>query len=262
MTTARGRVTAYWDSHIDAWLAGADPMPDQLARWYAAYGGSGAGKVTRDGFIEPYIGDLANAANSPRVVILGLNPGQYQPHFQSRTGIFAEEIRRHGSYSAWAATGPYLRDPWNATMGPNRYWTARLALTRRWLGDPTASHRDLLIFEAYPWHSTKITASMRPPTEVIDEVVWQPIAELDVPVVFAFGRPWDHLAAILGLPQIDALGVGGRDYGSRSAGRAVRAYQLPSGQVLIIEWHPGNAGPPSETETTLLKHALAPPTPD
>jgi hypothetical protein len=30
------------------------------------------------------------------------------------------------------------------------------------LDQPSASHHDLLIFECYPWHSTKITAPMKP----------------------------------------------------------------------------------------------------
>jgi hypothetical protein len=168
MTSARERVKAFWDNHIAAWLAGEDPMPDPLPHWYDAFQGSGLGKIARDGFPEPYVGDLTGLVATPRMVILGLNPGQYQPKFQSRDGVFAEEIRRSGSYGAWAATGPYLRAPWTEEMGDTRYWRDRLGFTRRWLDQPSASHHDLLIFECYPWHSTKITVPMKPSPTIVD----------------------------------------------------------------------------------------------
>ncbi len=134
---------------------------------------------------EPCTGDLRGVVTTPRVVILGLNPGRYYPRFQSREGVFADEVRTHGSYSRWMTTGPYLRAPWTTVIGPNRYQRARLAFARRWLDEPAATHHDMLIFEAYPWHSTLINASLRPPSRVIDEFVWQPIAELPVREVFA-----------------------------------------------------------------------------
>ena len=79
------------------------------------------------------------------------------------------------------------------------------------MDDPTATQTDLLIFEAYPWHSTAVTAPMRPPPDVVDAFVWQPIAELPTREVFAFGRPWYDLVSGLGLPRTHALGAGGRD---------------------------------------------------
>ena len=109
-----------------------------------------------------------------------------------------------------------------ARDGRNRYYQARLEFTRRWLQDPSADHRDLLIFECYPWHSKSITAPLKPPPEVIEEFVWQPIAELPVQDVFAFGRPWDDIAQALGLREVGRLGFGGTDYGSAVHSRAVR----------------------------------------
>jgi hypothetical protein len=256
MTSARRRVAEYWDEHVAAWMAGDNPLPEALARWFASYEGGGAGQVTREGFPEPYVGDLLGQVTTPRMVILGLNPGRYHPQFQARDGIFANEIRQYGCYSVWARTGPYLREPWTEQIGHNRYVRARRNFMRRWLQDPAATHDDLLIFEAYPWHSTSITASMRPPADVVDEFVWQPIAELPTQEVFAFGRPWHNLLKTLDLSLIDALGAGGHDYGSAVPSRAIRVYKLPSGQRLIIEWHPGGAGPPSETEVAALKAAL------
>lgn len=192
------------------------------------------------------------------MVVLGLNPGEFQREFQARNGIFAKEIAEHGPYSRWATTRPYNRPPWTLPqkMGKNRYYQARLSFTRRWLQDPSADYRDLLIFESYPWHSKALTAPLRPPPEVIEEYVWQPIAELPVQAVFAFGSPWDGIAQALGLQETGALGSGGTDYGSKVSSRAVRTYALPSGQRLVVEWHAGSAGPPSAKETALLRDAL------
>ncbi|MEE6263058.1 anti-phage DNA glycosylase Brig1 [Plantactinospora sonchi] len=253
MTSARVSIAAFWDAHTTTWLDGEDPLPEPLADWFDSYAGAGAGAVTRDGLAEPYHGDLLG---KPRMVVLGLNPGRFQRKFQARDGLFAAEIRRYGSYREWAATFPYNRDPWTATMGPNRYYRARLRFTRNWLGDPKAAEPDLLIFECYPWHSTSLTAPLRPPREAIEKYVWQPIAELPVEQVFAFGKPWHDLAQALDLPLEAELGAGGSKYGSKVRSRAVRVYRLPSGQSLVVEWHSGSAGPPSAKETVLLRSAL------
>jgi hypothetical protein len=81
MAGARGRIADFWDEVTAAWLAGKDPLPDPLPRWYASYEGRGDGRVTRDAFAEPYVGDLRG---TPRMVILGLNPGRACLDFQSR----------------------------------------------------------------------------------------------------------------------------------------------------------------------------------
>jgi hypothetical protein len=256
MTSARQRVTDFWDEHIEAWLRGHDPMPEPLPAWFGSYRGIGDGVVARDGLPEPYLGGLLTDP-APRTLLLGLNPGAYVAAFQARNGIFAKEIDQHGSYHAWAASGPYHRSPWTIHHGGNRYHRARLAFTRNWLQDPTADYRDLLIFECFPWHSTKITAPMQPPPEVIDEFVWQPIAELPAAEVFAFGRPWNDVALALRLPVVAKLGLGGTDYGSHVPSRAVRVYALTSGQRLVVEWRAGSAGPPCAAETELLRATLA-----
>jgi hypothetical protein len=171
-TSARERVAAFWDAHIAAWLKGEDQLPPRLSDWFDSYVGVGPGEVTREGFPEPYHGDL-----------LGLE-------------------------------------------------------------------------QCYPWHSNSITAPLKPPPEVIEEFVWQPIAELPVQDVFAFGRPWNDLAKALKLPRTGKLGSGGTDYKSAAPSRAVRTYGLPSGQRLVVEWHAGSAGPPSAKESALLHDAL------
>jgi hypothetical protein len=84
---ARHRVVEFWDEHVRQWLAAADPMPDPLPRWHASYAGSGSGTVTRDGFVEPYLGDFLGLEREPRLVIIGLNPGYFDPTHQARDGL-------------------------------------------------------------------------------------------------------------------------------------------------------------------------------
>jgi hypothetical protein len=154
-------LTAYWDQAIGRFLLGGPAVPpDPRGRsWAEAYRGHGRGEVNLDALPEPYLGALDHR---PVGVFLALNPGQAHLSFQGRSGLFADEIRHHGAYSAWAATWPYLRDPWVATMGPNRYLTSRLAFLQTWTGQPTLIADAMVTFELYPWHSTAVTAPMRP----------------------------------------------------------------------------------------------------
>lgn len=196
--------------------------------------------------------------SAPKVVILALNPGIFHPEFQSRTGIFAPEIRDEmGSYSAWARTYPYDREEWLSRVGKNVFYLARLNFVRNWLQVRKSEHNDMLLFELYPWHSTAVTGPMRPPKDVIDAFVFQPLSEIAVDYVFAFGKPWAHLAAEqFQFPCVLRLGAGGERYGSRVPSRAVRVYELGSGQRLVVEWHRGAAGPPAADEVDLLHTAL------
>jgi hypothetical protein len=200
-------VVEFWDEHVWQWLSGADPMADPLPEWYASYAGSGPGIVTRDGFVEPYLGDFLGHESEPRLVIMGLNPGYFDPPHQARDGMFADEIRdEYGSYSAWARSCPYDRDPWTAAHGPNNYFRSRLNFTRTWLDDAAATMNDMLVVELYPWHSARVTSAMHPPADVLTAFVWEPLAELAVRHYFAFGRPWVAAATELGLDLTAALG--------------------------------------------------------
>jgi hypothetical protein len=42
---------------------------------------------------------------------------------------------------------------------------------------------------------------MRPAPQLIDEFVRQPLSEIDVGEVFAFGAPWSRIADALRLPE-------------------------------------------------------------
>jgi hypothetical protein len=251
MTTARNSIADFWDAHISRWLAGEDPMPEPLPRWYDSYAGRGRGEVTRDAFPEAYGGDLRGA---PRMVILGLNPGGADPQFQGRDGIFANEIRQLGSYSKWTASVPYMREPWTSVNGDNRYGQRRLRFARTWLEERDLTMDQILTPELYPWHSARVTAAMEPPVDVIDRFVWQPLAEIDVEFVFAFGKPWLRQCEKLGLPEVRHWDAA--ELGSPVESRTVVAFALPSRQWVVVSCQKGFAGPPKREDALRLRDRL------
>jgi hypothetical protein len=250
-------LAAFWDQVVARFLDGGPAVPSdrQMQAWATAYRGRGRGEVSHDAFPEPYIGALDHR---PVGVFLGLNPGRAQLDFQGRSGLFANEIRHHGTYSAWAATWPYLRDPWVATMGPNRYLRSRLGFLRTWTEQPLLTADAMVTFELYPWHSTAVTVRMRPDPGIVREFVWQPIRELGAPV-FAFGAPWFGLLEDgLGLQVVDRLGVGGRPYPTEVPSRVVLVLRGEDGLVVVAERHRGGAGPPRRSEARVLREAIRP----
>jgi hypothetical protein len=251
--SAIARVADFWDHHTATWLDGEDQLPAELVPWFASYQGRGAGSVTCEAFAEPYGGDIRG---SPRFVILGLNPGAAALEFQARDGVFADALRRTGSYSAWAASHPYLGDEWTRAHGRNRYGAARLRFARAWLKEPNLPAQDLLTLELYPWHSTRVTAPIVPPRPIVEEFIWEPLADLAVELVFAFGKPWLDVCKQLGLREISHWGRGGDDFGSIVPSRAIVVFELPSHQRVVIVWQSGYAGPPGPDDTERLRWLL------
>jgi hypothetical protein len=247
------RVADFWNSLIAHWLAGEDALPGKLEPWFESYAGTGAGRVCRDAFAEPYLGGLRSM---PRFVILGLNPGEAVLDFQARDGIFAKAIRKAGCYSAWAAPNPYLSEEWSSVHGSNRYHAARLHFARGWLGDSDLAPSELLTLELYPWHSKRVTAPIEPPADIIEEFIWQPLAEIPVDFVFAFGKPWLGACRALGLRELGRFGRGGQDFGSSVTSRTVVVFELPSRQRVLVLWQPGYAGPPALEDAQRLRRFL------
>lgn len=243
---------ARWDQIIAGFLDGGLSVPPDLARWFAAYDGKGAGAVMLRAFHEPWVGPFD--AVTCRGVMLGLNPGIAHLGFQGRDGIFAKEIRQLGSYSAWAATWPYLRDPWEAKIGPNKFPRSRLRFLRQWLDDDRLSESAMVTVEMYPWHSKSVTAKLAVDPAVAREWVLEPVRALDAPV-FAFGAPWFELLTKVGLTRTLTLGVGGTRYGSTVPSRTVAVFEN-DGLRVIAEKHAGSAGPPRASEVELLRAAL------
>jgi len=161
------------DQVIGRFLVGGPAVPPDLRMrsWAEAY--RGRGEVNLDALPEPYQGALDHR---PVGVFLGLNPGQAHLGFQGRSGLFADEIRQHGTYSAWATTWPYQRDPWVAAMGPNRHLTSLLTFLRTWTEQPTltadamghlravslAQHRGDRPYAARPWDRPRVRLAADP----------------------------------------------------------------------------------------------------
>lgn len=251
-TGSRDDVAVYWDEVVTEWLEGRAPHSErpELRRWFGAYAGAGRGAVTTVASPEPYIGPLAVRHGTPKLVALGLNPGEADLAFQGPVGVFAQEYARLGGFSAWAATAPYLRDPWRSAHRRNRYHENLRTFAQRWLQDPRVNSEDVLVFEMYPWHSDAVTAVIAPDRGTIDEFVWSPIADLDVEYVFAFGAPWGRLADRLRLTERVV------SFALNVPSRRVRVFRLNSGQHLVVCWQPGYNGPPGEPDVAALRRCL------
>lgn len=244
---------AYWDAHTQAWLDGDDELPEPLQRWWDGYRGRGLGAPTRACLAEPYVGPLDGSAD---LVVLGLSPGRAFAELQGRDGTYAQEIRDRGSsYSAWAAPNPYLGASWTDGHGPNRYHRARQAFAARWLGQESAR---VLTMELFPWHSRRVTGQMRPPSDVLHRMLWQPLDSLGHDLVFAFGRPWVAVCDGLdGLAEERTWKAGEPGFDSPVSSRVVRAYRRPGGGRVAVCWQAGYAGPPGPADTDRLRALLA-----
>jgi hypothetical protein len=253
-------LTGMWDDVVAQFLAGNAVLPDPLDRWFDAYRPKGKQPVGRDALPEPYLGHLDR---SPAGVCLSLNPGaalvgnDNEPDFQSRTGIFAQDIQRAGTFRAWAATWPYFGEAWTSRVGPSRHHRHRLAFLQHWHDDPSLTPEAMVAFELYPWHTTGVAAATRPDPAIIRQFVWEPIFELGNPPVFAFGAAWFDLLESLGLRELLRLGKGGLPYGSAVESRTVAVFRDRTGIEVVAEKHSGSATPPGVDEVERLRDALA-----
>jgi hypothetical protein len=248
-------LTTTWNDAVQQFLDDPHWTPTgDLREWFDSYTGRGEGVVEPDAIPEPFLGPLDR---QPEAVFLALNPGRAFD-FQGRNGLFAERIRDAGSYTAWAASWPYIDGDWEAVgQPPNPHHQARLRFLRRWLNDPVLPPAAMVAFELYPWHSTRVTGRLRPEPSLIERYVWNPISELGNPLVFAFGADWFHmLRDKLGFHVISRLGAGGKDYGSDVSSRSVLVLEGPNGLHVVAEKHSGAAGPPNADETTRMREAV------
>ncbi|MDP9069274.1 MAG: hypothetical protein M3N53_13145 [Actinomycetota bacterium] len=250
---------AFWDNIIDRYIAGEFPLDAPLDAWFDSYKGIGEGAVDPQVMPEPYLGDLF--AGEHKIVFMGLNPGAPRPTAQARNGTYANEIRALGSYTAWAATWPYLREADITDWGKNVFHDARYRFMKDWYADDNLEHRRMVNWELYPWHSKKIQGSrMRPPPKVVREFVWEPIASLGTTWIFAFGAPWYEQLEHLGLRQLMHLGHGGEPYPTETkpkAYRQVKVYEGPADSFVIAMSTASAAAPPKRREVEILKTELA-----
>lgn len=247
-------LTALWNAHVAQWLEGAPLLNGQFAQWAKGYCGRGRGEVDLDALPEPWIGDLTSRCEA---LVLGLNPGRAHPEFQHRHGLFANEIRdTYRSYSSWSASSPFLRDPWEQRVGPNVYWRSRRRFLEAWLGRALEA-QEVVGFELFPWHSTAVTARMRPDPSIIEEFVFEPARAAGADWAFAFGAPWWDVLDALRLPVIERLGQGGRPYESSTPNRAWIVCDTRSGIRIAAMRQRTTPTPPRAAEVAELRRLLA-----
>jgi len=254
---ARNEIADIWDALLRGWQKGED-LPTELIQWRDCYEGTGKGSVQLDYYPDLFVGDLRGFRKEPRLVTLGLNPGVAYPGLQSRDGIWAKNIAKEG-YSRCFARSPE-EDPNNwkqYNKKRSKYWMNMVRFVKRWLDDPDANHQDVLNFELYPWHSEKLSAAIDPPHDLIKKYVFNPISEINVADVLAFGADWFRL--INRWPGLSKLFEFSNERLSQSntSNWKLAAYRLPSGQRLVLSSQKGYSGPPGSERAKRMREILA-----
>jgi hypothetical protein len=257
--SARERVADFWDDVLADWRPGEAHLTGDLCRWHDSYVGRGDGAVDLAHYPDPYIGDLRGIRAEPRLVFLGLNPGVGYDSLQGDDGIWTNRVRDVG-YSRCFERSP-AEDPatWIGLHGKQSvYWRNVITFARRWVDDSSVGVEDLLNLELYPWHSKRIVGTLRPPVDLVQKYVWDPVQEVPVDEVFAFGRAWFDVCRGMELPEIaewgpDTTPVPGYDMPHWR----VSFFRLPSDKLVVVSSQSGSASPPGPDRTVTLKRLVA-----
>jgi hypothetical protein len=128
---------------------------------------------------------------------------------------------------------------------------------QRWLNDPSVGPLDFLNFELYPWHSLTFTRNgFRPNVELTRDLVFAPIAEVDVDFAFAFGAPWFEIAQKLDLPLLRLFtSTELRTDLPGHSGWKVALFDLGDRRLLVSS-QLGSANPPGEHRLAHLRNLL------
>jgi hypothetical protein len=233
---------------IANWLAGDREPPQQLRAWFTAYKGGGAGAIDLDCYPDPFVGDLRGIRKSPRLVLLGLNPGIGHQNLQGPDGAWSQRIKKE-SYSRCFQRSP-PEDPiiWKENNGGkgSAYWQKLIRFTKTWLQDDYAGIEDILNFELYPWHSKKLTDTISVPPEIVSRYVIEPLRELGSREVFGFGAPWFRV--VDGLPDLFRKirileGAELNDNKNANSGWRLGVFDLGADMRFVVSAHKGSAGP-------------------
>jgi len=256
---ARTRVADFWDAAIQGWLQLDEMLTRELLDWRNSYSGSGHGALQLQYYPDPFVGDLRGVRKEPRLIVLGLNPGPAYPDLQSWDGIWARRIAEE-SYSRCFRRS-HAEDPetWRQRHGrESRYWGNLTRFLQRWLSDPTATHQDILNMELYPWHSAKLSAPIKVPASIIDKFVLQPLSEISVKEIFAFGADWfRHVTTLPSLREVRVFRPRELHLAdSDKHGWRLAVYELPSKQHLILSAQTGYAGPPGTDRTKRMREYI------
>jgi hypothetical protein len=266
MGQALARLSQLWDEVTEDFMRGKPTnVRPALCSYFNSY--RRPKEVQLDGFCEPFLGCLDR---KPKMVFLSLNPGALQPAWQAlkhegRPGTFVSEIRRAGSYTRWAAEWSYLKEPWQsyiaARHGANHH-LVRFQFMKAWFGDDRLTPQDRVDFELYPWHSRTFNGrALNLEAALLREFIWDPLRELEAPLVFAFGHWWWKHLSQLGVEVIARLGdeVGrpvGLGYRS-GARQGIVIGRLPHGGLVVAEKHSGPPpGPPALSKVPLFRQLI------
>lgn len=256
--TSRRAVADFWDTQLRRWCSGRHDVSPELRSWFESYVGKGKGAVDLGHYPDPYVGDLRGVRAEPRLVILGLNPGVGYGPLQGPDGIWTRRIGEQGYSHCFRRSPAEDQEEWFAHHGkPSKYWENIERFTRRWLCDDTAGALDVLNLELYPWHSVGLTGTLTPPVDVVERFVWDPVQEIDVPDVFAFGKPWFSVCEQLGLTRLAHFGAGRPWPVDAPPTWELAMYQLPSGQIVVVSAQPGFAGPPGSEKLEIMRGLVA-----
>lgn len=122
---------------------------------------------------------------------------------------------------------------------------------KAWYDDGDLVPQDRVDFELYPWHSHTFNGkALKLDLQLLHEFVWKPLAELEAPIVFAFGSWWWENLDNLGVDVVARLGYKGDrpfDVGYKPGSRqGVSIAVAPHGGVIVAEKHGGPPpGPPA-----------------
>lgn len=258
--THRAQVADFWDEVLDGWHSGPEHLVAPLDRWHNSYQGKGDGRVDLDHYPDPYVGDLRGERGEPRLVFLGLNPGIGYDQLQGDEGTWTRRIRRLGYSRCFERSPAEDSVTWKQMHGgkESAYWRNVIRFAGRWVDDPEVGVHDLLNLELYPWHSRKIVGAMRPPPDLVDDLVWKPVQEAPVGEIFAFGRAWLDVCRNLGLEEVCTYGPDTEPVpGSPMQHWRVSMFRLDSGQLVVASSQMGSGSPPGPERVRLLQDLVA-----
>lgn len=256
--TKRNEIADYWDDAVKEWLDINDGDwlkrlqgqngKDDLARWFSSYVGAGDGAINLNHGLEAYAGDLRGNRSEPRIVTLALNPGVGYDELQCRDGVWSTRIAIEGYSNCFKRSPPADPSAWLKVHGKtSHFWDLLTLFAQRWLADPKANFSDILNFELYPWHSRSKTAGISTANDLVLRYIFEPVAEVDVSHVFAFGADWFEVARNLRLKELR------REVLDAKAAWEVGLYQLPSKQGLVVSKQSGYAGPPGKQRVEIFR---------
>jgi hypothetical protein len=99
---------------------------------------------------------------------------------------------------------------------------------------------------------------MDTPPDLVERYIFEPVAEINITHVFAFGAPWFSVSEKLtSVKKLKAIRHRHRLLGdSDTSDWTIGVYELPSKQLLVVSSQLGHAGPPGESRMAAFRKAV------